>query len=182
MPRPSSPSQYLLGTEYATVDDKGRLSITPEKRFLLTDGFWLAYDPIGCLLILPGHIAMQMLDYINGGDFQASLMFSESARHLLREFSGTLEKGSFDANGRTVIPRHLRDDVGMTKEKTPVRVIGCTHFCEVWEEEAFKEYRRRSLDEKGGSLSALLQESIAQRNRVLDREVPLPKTMEEFDQ
>lgn len=115
----------LIGTDEATVDEKGRLLVSKKKRERLGDAFVLSYGAVGCLVAYPAAVWEQKLaeifaaDSNNAGREQYSRLILGMADDELK----------FDTQGRVVIPLKLRD---MARIKDKVVLIGCGDRLEIW--------------------------------------------------
>jgi DNA-binding transcriptional regulator/RsmH inhibitor MraZ len=179
--RPKSPSDSLIGTEYATVDEKGRLFLSQEKRFALRDTCWFVFDPIGCIAIFPEHIGNDLIDLVGGPAFNLEVFLDPTAKHLMRELLGVMEKGRIDSGGRVIVPRFHREEAGIEKGANEVVIRGMGMWAELWEKGRFNEYRKGALAAHDGSLEKLISNALLARNKALDRSMVLPKTPGEME-
>jgi MraZ protein len=123
----------LLGTDEATIDDKGRILIGKKKRERLGDNFVMAISETGCLAAYPE------------GTFRA--MCAELARtsainlgrlQYARLVMGTADDDlSFDSQGRVVVPQKLRD-LGRLVDK--VVLVGAFDKLEIWSKTEWERY------------------------------------------
>lgn len=129
----------LIGTDEATVDDKGRVLVGKKKRDRLGETFALAVGDVGCLVAFPELVWQEKVaeilrsDSLNQGRQQYSRMFLGWAEDELK----------FDQQGRVVIPQKLRDLVGL-REK--VMLVGCGDRLEIWDKD---EYAKYQIDTEG---------------------------------
>ncbi len=139
----------LLGTDEATIDDKGRILVSKKKRERLGETFAIAMGPVGCLEAYPQAVwddkvaRIGSFDPLNPGAQQYSRMVLGSAEDELK----------FDGQGRVVVPQKLRE---MAKLKDKVLLIGCGTRLEIWsmqEWEIFQQFpdnygqqRRESIE------------------------------------
>ncbi|MCB8933568.1 MAG: hypothetical protein M9921_12145 [Fimbriimonadaceae bacterium] len=129
---PPSDFKPLLGTDEATVDDKGRLLVGKKKRERLGDDFAIAIGPTGCLCAYPrwhwDHMVREMLrqDPMNLGRERFTRLWLSTADDDLK----------FDSQGRFVIPADLRK-LGEIKDK--VVLLGAGDRMEIW---ALAEYEK----------------------------------------
>jgi len=129
----------LLGTDEATLDDKGRLIFTKKKRDRLGDGFTVTLGPKGCLEAYPAQIWSVMV---------ANLLTQDALNEGVGEMTGLLMGSAeddlhFDAQGRVTIPSKLRKKAFIEKD---VLIIGCGNRCEIWAKE---EYEKFEADRSG---------------------------------
>lgn len=131
---PPSDFKPLLGTDEATVDDKGRLLVGKKKRERLGEDFAIAIGPTGCLCAYPrwhwDHMVREMLrkDPMNLGRERFTRLWLSTADDDLK----------FDSQGRFVVPADLRK-LGGIKDK--VVLLGAGDRMEIW---AVAEYEKFS--------------------------------------
>lgn len=125
--------QPLIGTDEATIDDKGRLMLGRKKRDRLGDGFAILHSPTGCLAAYPAEIFKQLtrfvlsFDPLNEGRQEYASLVLASGEDDLR----------FDAQGRVVIPQKLRE---MAKIKKEVVMAGVGDHLQIWAKEEYQAY------------------------------------------
>ncbi len=123
----------LLGTEEATIDDKGRLLFSTKKRGRLGERFAIAIGASGCLVAYPKVMWDSLL----------ANMFRVDANNLGRQDYTRLFLGNadddmkFDGQNRVVIPLKLRELCGL---KDKVLIIGCGDRVEIWPKEEFSKF------------------------------------------
>lgn len=128
----------LLGTDEASLDDKGRLIFSKKKRDRLGEKFVAVLGPKGCLEAFPEPIWRDMvakllsMDAMNEGVAEYSSLLLGSAEDDLR----------FDAQGRVVIPLRLRKQASIEKD---VVIVGCGNRCEIWAKSEFEIYEKDRL-------------------------------------
>lgn len=139
----------LVGTETATVDDKGRILVSRKKRERLGNNFVLVVGDLGCLVAYPEaawlKIASEVLNVpsVNRGRMMLTrLMMAEAVDEL-----------KCDDQGRFVLPPKLRAKAKIEKE---VLLVGLGDRVEIWaqaEWDKFEEFgdgygkdRRESFD------------------------------------
>ena len=136
MAEPTSPGSIfkpLLGTDEATIDDKGRILVSKKKRERLGETFTLALGPIGCLAAYPEDqwekIVQGILSYesINQGRDQLSRLRLGLADDELK----------FDQQGRFVVPQKLRQ---LARLKDKVMLVGCGDRLEIWDPKEWEQY------------------------------------------
>lgn len=129
----------LIGTDEATVDDKGRVLVSKKKRDRLGDGFAMCLGDNGCIYAYPGDRWRLICDEIETHD-----PTNQGTVEYTRMVMGTAEDElEFDQQGRVVIPRKLRE---AAKLKDKVLLVGCLTRLEIWSEE---EYQRYESDRDG---------------------------------
>jgi MraZ protein len=149
----------LLGTDEATVDDKGRILVSKKKRERLGETFAIALGPLGCLEAYPQDVWDEKVSRICAFD-----SLNPAVQQFGRLVLGTAEDElKFDAQGRVVVPQKLRE-LGKLKDKDKVLLIGCGDRLEIWsvsEWEQFQLYpdvyglqRRQSIEKAYGQMVA----------------------------
>ena len=123
----------LMGTDEATIDDKGRLLIGKKKRERLGEGFVIGLNDIGTLIAYPKPIWDAMLREIT-----AYPSINQGRQKYSRLMIGTADDElKFDSQGRVVVPQKLRD-LGKLKDK--VVLVGCLDKLEIWAKEEWDKY------------------------------------------
>lgn len=123
----------LIGTDEATVDDKGRILIGKKKRERLGEPFAMAVGEVGCLVAYPEKVWQRTVkeimdrDTLNNGRSQYS-------RLLLGNSDDELK---FDQQGRVVVPQKLRDAAKLTDK---VMLVGCGDRLEIWAKDEYERY------------------------------------------
>ena len=131
----SSGSKFkpLIGTDEATIDDKGRILVSKKKRERLGETFTLALGSLGCLVAYPedrwDKIVQDILSYesINQGREQYTRLILGWADDELK----------FDQQGRFVVPQKLRE---LARLKEKVLLIGCGDRLEIWSKSEWEEF------------------------------------------
>lgn len=142
--------QPLIGTEEATIDEKGRVLFSKKKRERLGESFAVVLGKVGGVTVYPGPVWEQLFDEV----FSVSTM-NPAREAYTRLVLGTAEDEiSFDGQGRLVIPKRLREAGKLSGE---LLLIGCGDRIEIWakaEWEKFEEFgdaynkeRRRMIQE-----------------------------------
>jgi MraZ protein len=125
----------LIGTDEATIDDKGRLLVSKKKRDRLGENFAMYLGDTGCIFAYPGLTWDQMCQEMKNYDpsNQGTVVYT-------REVMGTAEDElEFDPQGRVVVPRKLRDAARL---KDKVLLIGCNSRLEIWAADEFARYEQ----------------------------------------
>ena len=147
-------SKPLLGTDEATIDDKGRILVTKKKRDRLGENFTIAVGACGCLVAYPearwNAVVDEILssDAINIGREQYTRMIHGSAD----------DECNFDAQGRVGVPKKLREVANLKGE---VLLIGCGDRVEIWAKNEYEMYQRFPL-EYGKDRRAAIENSYKQ--------------------
>jgi len=135
------PSDFkpLIGTDEATLDEKGRLMLGRKKRERLGETFALVHGPKGCLVAYPAEIWKRLthfvlsVDPLNEGREDYSSLILAAAEDDLR----------FDAQGRVVVPQWLRE---RARIKDKVVLIGAGDHLQIWAKSEYEAY----LSDKDG--------------------------------
>jgi len=126
--------RWLMGTDEATIDDKGRILVVKKKRETLGDNFVLTVGQTGCLIAYPESVWAGIVEDIFSHE-SINAGTEQFTRITLGEAEG---ENKFDAQGRFVVPQRLRV-AGRLKDK--VMLVGCGNRMEIWakaEHEAYK--------------------------------------------
>ncbi len=123
----------LIGTDEATIDDKGRILVGKKKRERLGDPFTLAFGDIGCLVAYPEARWQAMVDEIMRYD-----AINQGRQQYTRLTLGLAEDDlKFDAQGRFVVPQKLKDLARLSEK---VMLVGCGDRVEIWAREEWERY------------------------------------------
>lgn len=123
----------LMGTDEATIDDKGRLLIGKKKRERLGEGFVIGQGDLGCLVAYPRAVWDEMLREI-----MAYPSINQGRQKYSRLVIGTADDDlKFDRQGRVVVPQKLRD-IGNLQDK--IVLVGCLDKLEIWAKAEWDAY------------------------------------------
>ena len=111
-----------------TIDSKGRLSIPARIREELGDVFYVTLSTEPCLTAYSLESWQGYLD-----KFKA---MPRKKQVRMRPFFSHAAKCELDAQGRILLPQHLRDFAKLTKD---VAVVGSGGVAEIWDEAAWDE-------------------------------------------
>ncbi len=126
--------KFLLGTDDATIDDRGRVLFSRKKQERLGNNFAMLVNELGCVVCYPGDIwnekVAEILSYDSLGAErqQYTRLFLQHAEDEL----------SFDKQGRVVVPQKLRE---IAKLKKNVKVVGAGDRVEIWSAEEYDRYQ-----------------------------------------
>jgi MraZ protein len=127
--------KQLIGTDEATIDEKGRLLMSKKKRERLGEPFVMAMGPTGCLVAYTVEAWNSEMSEV-----MENPSTNLGRQQLLRMLSGSAEDDlRFDKQGRVVVPQRLRE---AAKLKDKVVIVGCIDRLEVWAAEAWKAYEK----------------------------------------
>jgi MraZ protein len=128
-----SKPKLLLGTDEATIDDKGRILISKKKRDRLGETFTMALGTVGCLVAYPEDRWEQMVEQILSFD-----SINQGREQYTRLVLGLADDDlKFDQQGRVVIPQKLRD---LARLKDKVMLVGCGDRLEIWSRSEWEQY------------------------------------------
>lgn len=126
----------FIGEYQHSIDQKGRMAIPHKMRGKLADGAVVTKGLDSCLFIYPKNeweILAQKL---------ANLPISDiKARAFARNFLAGAMELEFDKQGRVLLPAYLREFASL---KNQAIVAGLYNRIEVWNEAAWKEYKKQT--------------------------------------
>lgn len=125
----------LIGTDEATIDDKGRVLVGKKKRDRLGESFVLALGAVGCLVIYPEAV----WDRLNESLDQYDVMNHGMEQYTRLIFGTAEDEVKFDAQGRLVLPEKLRKLASLSKR---VLIVGARNRLEIWDPEEFGSYEQ----------------------------------------
>ena len=126
-------NEVLTGTYNHALDPKGRLIIPARLREELGEGFVITRNMDKCLSIYPKSEWEALTEKLNA----LPLISSEPARRITRAICGNSSVPEVDKQGRILIPQHLRDYAGLTKEIT---FVGANRLVEIWDTKTWEKY------------------------------------------
>ena len=126
----------LTGTFNHALDPKGRLIIPARLREELGEGFVITRNMDRCLSIYPKKEWEALTEKLNG----LPLISSEPARKITRAICGNSCIPESDKQGRILIPQHLREYAGLTKDVT---LVGANRFVEIWDTKTWEQYNSK---------------------------------------
>lgn len=149
----------ILGTDEATLDDKGRCLVSKKKRERLGEDFVLALGSAGCLTAFPYWSWKRYLNEMLGGE---TLNFGREdyTRMVLSTADDEL---NFDAQGRFVIPKSLRN---LAKLEGEVLILGCGDRMEIWNPGDLAQFNLNKEAYSGARRARLLEAYIQMTGRV----------------
>lgn len=127
--------QSLIGTDEATVDDKGRILIAKKKRDRMGEPFVMAMGDTGCLNAYPMSTWQGII-----AEISKSPSINQGRQQYTRLTLGLAEDDlRFDKQGRVVVPQKLREAAGL---KDRVVIVGALDRLEIWAKEDWDEYEK----------------------------------------
>ena len=118
----------LIGEYQHTLDPKGRVNFPARLRESLGSTFIITKGLDNCLYVYSMEEWKVLEDKIR------ALPMSKS-RNLQRFFFAGAAEAEPDKQGRVLIPAHLREYAGLTKDVT---VIGASVWAEIWDSERYQ--------------------------------------------
>ena len=120
----------LLGQHEHTLDDKNRLTLPARLREQLGENVVVTRGLDRCLGVYAHDEFDKLAARVGGFD-----SFDPDARKLRRHFFSGAVDVELDGQGRLVIPAHLLEHAGITREVT---VTGVSDHLEVWDRAAWR--------------------------------------------
>ncbi len=149
----------ILGTDEATLDDKGRCLVSKKKRDRLGEDFVLALGSTGCLTAYPLWSWKRYLSEMLGGE-----VLNFGREDFTRLVMGTADDElNFDAQGRFVIPKNLRE---LANLRGPVTLLGAGDRLEIWDPEELAKFYVNEEAYAGARRSSLMRAYIQMTGRV----------------
>lgn len=140
----------LLGEYNHTIDEKSRLIVPSKFRDDLGSTFIVTKGLDNCLFIY-SLSEWQIFET----KLKALPLTNQNARVFTRFFAAGATECQLDKQGRIVIPSHLREYAGLTKD---VVVIGVSTRAEIWDREKWNNYTSEdniSVEEVASQMSDL---------------------------
>lgn len=126
----------LLGYSERTIDAKGRMILPRAYRRELEDGLVVTKGLDNCLLLFPMNEWESVV-----GKIEEMPAGREETRRFSRLFFSNASRLMPDAQGRILIPPHLREMAGLQKD---VVVVGLSNKAEVWNPDRWAVYSGES--------------------------------------
>lgn len=124
----------LIGTDEATIDDKGRLLVSKKKRERLGEDFVMALGATGCVVVYPELVWDKMV-----AEILENPSTNQGRQRFTRLMVGSAEDDMrFDRQGRVVVPQKLRESAKLVSD---VLVIGCLDRLEIWAADEWATYQ-----------------------------------------
>lgn len=122
----------FIGHYYHSIEAKGRLAIPASFREELSSGGVLTWGLDGCLFLFPNSYWQKFSEKL------ASLsLTNQTARNLTRLMVQSAADLNLDAQGRTLIPEHLRSQASLKKQ---VVVAGSLNRIEIWDRDTYHKH------------------------------------------
>ncbi len=144
----------LIGTDEATIDDKGRILVGKKKRERLGEPFAIAVSEVGCLVAYP-----EMVWHRKVAEIMSHDSLNQGRQQYTRLFLGYADDElKFDQQGRVVVPQKMRDLAKLTDK---VMLVGCGDSMEIWAKDEFERYQK-DIDGYGATRREALQKAYSQ--------------------
>ena len=122
----------FTGEYIHTFDLKGRVIIPSKFRDELGENFYIGKGLDKCLYIYPISTWEEFV-----GKLKNLSTFNREERFFVRQFISGFSEGSFDKQGRLLVPPNLRE---FSNLKDDVAIIGVIDKIEIWNKEAWNNY------------------------------------------
>ena len=129
----------LLGEYNHTIDGKGRVIIPARLRDDLGDSIVICNGLEGCLFV---YSQEEWESFVN--ELKSLPRMNKDARMFKRYFFGSANEGSFDRQGRVLVPTPLRKAAHLEKE---VVLVGVQDRVEIWDKALWEEKRQISEED-----------------------------------
>lgn len=141
----------LIGEYSHTIDEKGRLIIPAKLRDDLGESVVICNGMEGCLFVFS---AAEWKRFVEELDTLPRIM-SKDARIFKRYFFGSASEGTFDKQGRVLVPPSLRKSADLVKD---VVLVGVEDRVEIWDKarwEAHSDVSEEDLDAIASRMEAI---------------------------
>lgn len=131
----------LLGEYKHSIDEKGRLIIPAKLREELGESFFICNGLEGCLFV---YSKEEWTKFVT--ELESLPRMNKDARIFKRYFFGSASEGTFDRQGRVVVPPSLREKANLEKD---VVLVGVQDRIEIWNRdlwEGSKDISEEDLD------------------------------------
>jgi MraZ protein len=130
----------LFGEYYHQIDQKGRVRIPGKLKSALGEGFVVSKGTGGCIFLLP----KSTLDNQIADKVDAVPLSDISASNPLRMLFASIAEVEEDNQGRTMLPKNLREFAKLNKD---IVFIGVGNRAEIWSREAYdKQFAEADFD------------------------------------
>lgn len=119
----------FVGEYLHNLDQKGRLALPAKFREAIGSRFIISRGLDRCLYVYPQDEWAKVLEKV-----ESLPMSQKESRAFARYFLSGASEGETDRQGRVVIPAHLREYAGLTKD---VYILGVGTRLEIWDKEAW---------------------------------------------
>lgn len=141
----------FIGTQFQTVDSKGRIVLPARFKRLLTPGdqdtMVLTVGRERCLLLYPLTEWARLAEVLDG------LPRGEAKRDAIRTISDNTLELELDAAGRLTVPRDFLSRAGIDRE---VALVGQLRYVELWSKTEYE----RGVDERREASYGILNDIL----------------------
>jgi MraZ protein len=141
----------FIGTQFQTVDSKGRIVLPARFKRLLTPGdqdtMVLTVGRERCLLLYPLTEWARLAEVLDG------LPRGEAKRDAIRTISDNTMELELDAAGRLTVPRDFLSRAGIDRE---VALVGQLRYVELWSKTEYE----RGVDERREASYGILNDIL----------------------
>lgn len=140
----------FTGRYYHTIEAKGRLAIPQAFREGLESGGVVTWGMDGCLFLFPNSYWQKFSEKLG-----SLSLTNQTARNLTRLLVQSAVDLNLDAQGRTLIPEHLRLQANLKKQ---VVVAGSLTRIEIWDRDLYHQHLdliAHSINQSGDSLEGI---------------------------
>lgn len=138
--------RVFCGEYTCTADAKGRMFVPTKIRERFGEG-----EAIILVRSLDPCISIYTEEKWKSFEEKIESLPGTEAREVKRFFYGSMQDAFMDAQGRLLIPAHLREYAGIEKQ---VLVAGCGDHAEIWSEET---YRKAVSESRSEDIEAILR-------------------------
>jgi len=135
----------MTGEYRHSLDNKGRVFIPAKLREELGDVFYVTLSMDRCLCVYSAENWQSFSDKVNA--------MSYVQQRRMRPLFAFAAKCELDAQGRALIPAHLREYAGLNKN---VAVLGCNNHAELWDEDTWNEIHDAEISPE--NIAAVMEE------------------------
>jgi protein mraZ len=121
--------KVFYGQNRHTIDPKGRAIFPAKYREKLGDVFYITRGLQSCLFVYPRDEWLKFEEKLKA-------LPDSTGGAIQRYFFNNTEEVSFDKQGRVLIPGHLRDFAGLSKD---IVIAGVSSKIEIWDAQKFDE-------------------------------------------
>jgi MraZ protein len=145
----------LIGTEEATMDDKGRILVGTKLRKRLGPNFAMTMGFNGSINAFPQREWDILVRDLMSRDPRQEAR-QNYARYLMGNSADELD---FDSQGRVVVPKKLREQACIDFDSKVV-LIGLGDYMEIWSKPVYDHLQKNSFQSHQESLKAMLKDAI----------------------
>ena len=135
----------MTGEYRHSLDAKGRVFIPAKLREELGETFYVTLSMDKCLSAYSSENWQAFSDKVNA--------MSYTKQRRMRPLFAFAAKCELDNQGRALIPAHLREYAGLTKNVT---VLGCNNHAELWDEDTWNSIH--DIEIRPENIAAVMEE------------------------